>query len=134
MIAKYLFVSSLVAYGIACFSPAFVGAEDPKFNYTGLGALLTGIFSFFFSAIAFAAWSSNTLYAAIIITSFVTNKGKVTLIVLMVIAILLSLTAFGVDKLLVNEAGTTTPVKIGIGFWFWLLSYIIMLFYVIFKP
>lgn len=106
-------------YFIALFLNAYIGSG----GVLGLFALFFGGFSIVAGLyIAFIAWFSNLFFFA----ALWTKSSKLQLI-FSVITLLLGSLAIWITELPMHEGASTSPVRIGIGFYFWILSYILLL-------
>lgn len=117
---RILKVLIIVLYLISLTTESFSGGG----GILGIQTLLFGSLSIIFGHyLAFAAWSSNILF-------FITFMKKIKLsikLILSGLSVLLAFTAVFITDLPMNEGSSTSSVKIGIGFYFW-ISGIVMVF------
>ncbi len=102
-------------YLISLFTESFSGSG----GVYGIFALIFGGFSILIlNLFAFGAWSANILFFIALI-----RKSKLnTKLTLSGIAVLLGILAVFVTDLPMHMGSSTSPVKIGIGFYFWIGS------------
>ncbi|WP_300666872.1 hypothetical protein [Fluviicola sp.] len=126
-IAKYLRIISIGLFGVALFLPTYCTNVQCAGFGAGFEALASGwILAFFYGGAAFA-WFANPIY---ITTFFVARKEPLVGIGFTAIAIFIAQTFLDGGELLLNEAGHTAYItKIEIGYWFWLGSMVVLLFY-----
>ncbi len=98
-------------------------------SYTGGGGVY-GFFALFFGGLtimfglfmAFIAWSYNFLF----FIALTQKKKYIRKRILSGLAIIFGMSALFVTELPIHEGATTSPVEIGIGFYFWISSYILL--------
>jgi hypothetical protein len=110
---------SILLYGIALVLPIFFGA-----GIVGIFALILGLIGMFeFDIFIFVPWLANILYFFNLIFEKKINKLKIPISVL---TIVFGLFTFGISRIPLDEGGAYANVKPGIGFGFWMLSFIIL--------
>jgi hypothetical protein len=112
--------TSMILYGIALITPMFFGV------YTiGIFGLIMGWLGFFtidpFVAIP---WIANFMYFGNLILKKKSIKFKIGLSILTIIS---GLFVIGFRELPENEGGANSDIIVGIGFLFWISSFIILL-------
>ena len=125
--AKYLRIISISLFGVALLLPTYCTNVECNGFGAGLEALGVGwILAFFYGGAAFA-WFANPIY---ITAFFIAKKEPLVSIGFTAIAIFIAQTFLDGGELLLNEAGNTAYItKIGIGYWFWLGSMVVLFFY-----
>jgi hypothetical protein len=126
MTAKILFVASVVSYIISLCVPAFYDARSPQ-AWFGLGALLNGIFGLFGG---YYCWLANPLIVMVWIVAWIKRPVLVIGGASLSCALCLSFLRYHAVE---DEVGTTPIVGLGPGYWLWLLSPLLMIFYGLFS-
>jgi len=108
---------SIALYVVALFTPIFIGSDE-----TGIAALVFGVFGD--DHYHLLAWVANMLY---FLNLLIGRKRVLLGLTISLVTITLGLFATGIDEVLVHEGGLTKPVAVGIGFYLWMLSFIILL-------
>tara|TARA_R110000765_G_scaffold425443_1_gene538387 strand:+ start:114 stop:524 length:411 start_codon:yes stop_codon:yes gene_type:complete len=106
-------------YLISLFTESFTGGG----GIIGILTLIFGGLSILMLKItAFGAWSANILFFVVLI-----KKSQIeTKLILSGISVILGFLALFVTDLPMHMGSTTSPVKIGIGFYFWIASLILL--------
>jgi hypothetical protein len=104
-------------YLISLFTESFSGSG----GVYGIFALIFGGFSILGNLLAFGAWTANILF----FVAFIRKSKLNTKLKLSGIAVLLGILAIFVTDLPMHMGSSTSPVKIGIGFYFWIGSLIL---------
>ena len=116
-ILKYIIIGF---YLISLFTESFSGSG----GVLGIFALIFGGFSILIgNFLAFGVWTANILF----FIAFIRKSKLNTKLTLSGIAVLLGLLAIFVTDLPMHMGSSTSPVKIGIGFYFWMGSLILLL-------
>src|SRR5690606_16830225 len=98
---------------MSLFTYAFNGSSE---NIGIFALFFGGISIFFVSFIAFGAWSANIFF---FINFLIGNSKLRTKLIISGIALLLGILALFVTDLPVHMGSSTSPVRIGLGFYFW---------------
>lgn len=110
---------SFIFYLISLALPIFIGAE-----VYGIFALISGFLGFlepnFFIILP---WISNFLF---LFNYTLESKFRYFKFLLSLLTIIFSLFAFGIDTIPLDEGGAYASVKLSIGFYTWLMSYILL--------
>jgi hypothetical protein len=102
-------------YLISLFTESFSGSG----GVYGIFALIFGGLSILIgNFFAFGAWTANILF----LIAFIRKSNMNTKLTLSGIAVLLGILAVFVTDLPMHMGSSTSPVKIGIGFYFWIGS------------
>lgn len=116
---------SLGLYILSCALPPYK-LDNGGYYGPGLMCLLLGVFSIGLNGFAFLAWLANFPYWFGAISNFF--KWPVNLIItVQAVGLLLSLGAFAVTKVTLNEAGTEASASITYGAFVWMLSMFLMM-------
>jgi hypothetical protein len=126
-----LFRASVICYIISLCVPAFYFRRD---NLTqacfGLAALISGIFGLLGG---YFCWLANPVIIAVWVAARNRKPGVVILGALLACGLCLSF--LGLHSILVDEAGNHARiVGLGLGFWLWLLTPLLMIFHGLFSP
>ena len=112
-------VCAIILYCVACSLPIF------KEDYTpGITALLRGWIGIIGGSPVFFAWLANISF---FISLFLPLKKSISRIVFSIISILLGLTFLAVKEIPISEGGENLDVSPGIGFYFWMASFSVLL-------
>jgi len=114
---------SILTFIIACSQKIYCTNGNCGEYWSGLVALISGIFGIFISG-ACITWLANPL----ILISWLTFKKTKISLVISIIALLFGLSFLFFDKIIINEAGHYGKITgYKIGFYLWNLSFIIMI-------
>lgn len=110
-------------YALACILPIFKNDYTPGFSALLMGWMgVLGYWPVFFS------WLANFFFFAAYLLS---EKRKAERIICSLFSVLLGLTFLAVKEIPVTEGGATTLTEPGIAFWFWISSFLMLLFSII---
>lgn len=123
---KYLRIISMIFFGLALFLPTHCTNVQCSGFGGGFGALIAGWMLALFQVGASAAWFANPFY---FVALFTVRKDPEVAMGFAIAAILIARSFLDGGELLLNEGGQTAYItKIGIGYWFWLGSMVVLLF------
>lgn len=112
---NYYFIFSILLYTLSLFVPTFDLVDD-IYGFHCLFLGWVGILSL--EPFIALAWLANILYFISLYRYKIKNKKAVGLPIL---ALILSLCAFGIEKIPLDEGGNTS-VSFGLGFILWILG------------
>ena len=116
---------SILLNSISLVLPCFVGAP----GFFGLLALLLGWIGIFESNVFLGLpWLANFFYLFVLV--FYKTKWIYKLM-LSILGIVFGLFAFGINKIPADESGTYYTVSVGIGFFFWMSSFVLVIIYLL---
>lgn len=126
---KIVLGMSILSFVVACATPAFKNIENNRENsFTSIDCLAIGWMSILLDVFMFLAWCANVFYGISLTRALMDKNDSLTLI-LSASAFLLSFFALTVKKLPKNEGGDMVDVKVGIGFYFWVASFLVLVIY-----
>lgn len=110
---------SIILYGISLFIPSFYGSWTLGINALILGWI--GISDIFI----FLPWLANLLF----FVNLIFNKINIIVrIILSIVTILFALFVIGLKEIPETAGGSISQIIPGIGFYFWISSFIVLLF------
>lgn len=124
-ISKYLRIISMILFGLALFLPTHCTNVQCSGFGGGFEALVMGWMLALFQFGGAVAWLANPFY---FVALFTVRKDPEVALGFSIAAILIARSFLDGGELLLNEAGHTAYItEIGIGYWFWLGSMVILL-------
>lgn len=123
LIKILLLIGSITCYVLALYAPAFY--YDDTESWSGISALLTGWLGILFG---YVSWLANPLFLASWVCILL--KDSTLIISSSVLGCILCLSFLFHKEIVINEAGGTGIISgMGLGFWLWFASLLLMLFY-----
>jgi hypothetical protein len=122
------FFISILLYIISLNLPAY--STDGGTTTDGLNALIFGWMGLIIGS-GYLSWFANPLYFAALLTN---SKFTKLSLILNIFALLFAIGFMGTSKIIINAAGKEGYItKLHSGFWFWMFSIIVLLFFQIFR-
>jgi ABC-type Na+ efflux pump permease subunit len=113
---------SILLYLISLFVPVFDGGAP---GLIGISAIFTGWIGIFGMSLLFGIpWFANVLFVAALMFR---NKFLTVRIFLSFLSVSFALVTLGITEIPIDEGGATANVSVGVGFFIWLSSFIVLL-------
>ncbi|MBP6590659.1 MAG: hypothetical protein KA229_11175 [Chitinophagaceae bacterium] len=113
-------------YVIACFLPVFKADNTP-----GISALLMGWMGLLGHSAVFFSWLANIFFFA---AYLIPSRKRTERIVFSLLSVLFGLTFLTVKEIPESEGGQMMLTTPGVAFWFWISSFLMLLFSIIIYP
>jgi len=110
-------------YVIACFLPVFKADNTP-----GISALLMGWMGLLGHSAVFFSWLANIFFFA---AYLIPSRKRTERIVFSLLSVLFGLTFLTVKEIPESEGGQMMLTTPGVAFWFWISSFLMLLFSII---
>ncbi|PTQ98049.1 hypothetical protein C8P68_103208 [Mucilaginibacter yixingensis] len=123
LIKKLTLLVSITVFVVSLALPCFQTESSGWTN--GITVFLFGAFGFIMICKAYISWFANPV---LLWSWYMLRKDQGKALTLSLIAPVLAITFLFCDEIFANEGGSTTPITaVGIGYWLWLGSMMVML-------